>query len=94
MQDGGVLDRRVDHRGAVAVARAAQPEESPVHGLGAGADERDLRGSARQRLGDRLASVVEQQPRAGRLRVQASRIGPPGVERGEERLARRGVQGL
>ena len=51
-------------------------------------------GRTPEALGDHRPGVVEQQPRRAGRAVQAPRIGVPLVERGDERLARGGVQRL
>ena len=72
----------------------AQPEQPAVDGVGAGRGERDLVGAHVQAGGDRLAGVVEQDPRRPAGSVQAAGIGVPLVERGPQDLAGGGVQRL
>ena len=71
-----------------------QPEQAPVHGVGAGRGERHLVAAYAERLGDRLPGVVEDQPGVAGGAVQPAGVGVPLVERGEHRLTRRGMQRL
>ena len=62
--------------------------------LRAGGGEGHLVRPGAERLGDRLAGRVEQQPGPAGLAVEPRGVGPAVVERGQQRLARRRVQRL
>ena len=92
VQHRRVLDRGVDHRGADPGTPGLQPEQPTVDGVGAGRREGHLVGAHVQAGGDRLAGVVEQDPRRSAGSVQTPGIGVPLVERGPQDLAGGGVQ--
>ncbi len=75
-------------------AGECRAQHGEMHGLGTGGRERHLvRAGADQRRDD-LASVVEQQSGSARAAVEAGRVGPSIVERGEQHLTRGRVQRL
>jgi hypothetical protein len=91
---GAVLDG-AEQRGVAAVGTALEePEQAPVHGLGARGGEGDLVAAHPQRPGHHLAGVVEQQPGVAAGPVQAPRVAPATLVRRGQDLARRGVQRL
>ena len=94
MGDRGVLHGGADDRAAVPRPPAVQAQQPAVHGLGPAAGEGHLVGTCTEARRDHLAGVVQQQPCGPTRAVQAPGIGVPLVERGQQRLAGGGVQGL
>ena len=71
-----------------------QPEQPAVDGVGPGGGERHLVAAHAERLGDRLAGVVEDQPGVPGRRVQPPRVGVPLVQAASIASRRRRVQRL
>jgi hypothetical protein len=93
LQHARVLDRRVDDVPPGAGPSAGRPEHPEVRGERPGRGEVHLVGARPEHGRDGLAGAVEQQSRPPAGAVEAVRIGPAVVERGEQRRARGGVQG-
>ena len=98
-EDAGVLDGRGDQPGAPAAPGVQQPLAPRSQRDRARGQERQLGRPHAQPGCDHLAGPVQQRASLPPLGVEAARVGPPGVERGQQRVAgggqqrsRRGVQ--
>ncbi len=92
VQDGAVLDGAVHHARAGATAGAGPAEHRERAGQGTAGREGDLVRTGSEHARDGLPRAVEQEAGAAPRAVQPRGVGPPVVERGEQRLARRRVQ--
>ncbi len=92
-EDGGVLDRGGDDPHTAAPRGIPQTLDHPADGGRAVGGEGDLRRPDGQAVGEHLTGLVQQPSGGARLGVQPPRVGPPGVDRGEEGVAGAGVHG-
>ena len=91
-EDGGVLDGRGDQPGAPAAPGVQQPLAPGSQRDRARGQERQLGRPHAQPGRDHLAGPVQQRARLPPLGVEAARVGPSGVERGQQRVAGGGQQ--
>jgi len=86
-----VLDGGGDHPRPAAARAVEGPLDGPAHGRLARGHEGELGRADTEAGGDHLGGLVEQAPRGACLGVQAPRIGPARVERGEQGFPRHRV---
>ncbi len=88
-----MFDRGHDQMAADTPTSRERAGDSVVHRARTGRGEEQLVGAAPHLLGGGGARGVEQQPGTPALAVQPGGVGPPLVQRGEQRLAGDRVQG-